>query len=73
MTANIIDAEIRKYVSLMGSEDKKSLLNMIKNILHLDTVSKDKNSKQKSPLVDYTKYRFPVSQIKFNRDEINER
>ena len=73
MTANIIDAEIRKYVSLMGSEDKKSLLNMIKNILHLDTVSKDKNPKQKSPLVDYTKYRFPVSQIKFNRDEINER
>ncbi len=73
MTANIIDAEIRKYVSLMGSEDKKSLLNMIKNILHLDTVNKDKNPKQKSPLVDYTKYRFPVSQIKFNRDEINER
>ena len=73
MTANIIDAEIRKYVSLMGSEDKKSLLNMIKNILHLDTVNKDKNPKQKSPLVDYTKYRFPVSQIKSNRDEINER
>lgn len=72
MATNVFDAEIRKYLPLLGNEEKKSLLSIIKNFLHItDSNKKSPNPEQSS--IDYTKYHFPVSAIKFNRDEINER
>ncbi len=74
MAANVIDAEIRKFLPLLGNEDKKSLLTIIKNFLHSDDPNDNKNAqKRNQSSIDYTKYRYPVSVIKFNRDEINER
>jgi len=71
MSANTFDAEIRKYLSLLGNEQKKSLLGIIKSFLSAGHNKKE--DPKKPPLIDYTKYHFPVSDIKFNRDEINER
>ena len=75
MATNVIDSEIRKFLPLLGKEDKKSLLTIIKNFLNLKESSDNKRSDEHedNSSIDYTKYRFPVSDIKFNRDEINER
>ncbi|MCD6012353.1 MAG: hypothetical protein K0Q79_2215 [Flavipsychrobacter sp.] len=74
MAVNTFDTEIRKYLPLLGNEEKKSILDIIKKILHIETVARqDNNINKRGTHIDYTKYRFPVSDIKFNRDEINER
>ena len=73
MAANIFDAEIRKYLPLLGNEEKQSLLTIIKKILHIEEPNEKLPQSPKSSAIDYTKYRFAVSAIKFNRDEINER
>ena len=73
MAANTFDTEIRKYLPLLGNEEKKSLLTIIKNFLHIEGRSEKISEPHRSSSIDYTKYRFPVSAIKFNRDEINER
>jgi hypothetical protein len=72
MAANAFDAEIRKYLSLLGNEEKKSLLNIIKNFFNATPKGKE-NKKPKATSLDYSKFHFPVSDIKYNRDEINER
>ena len=66
MISDELGSEIKKYFSLLKNGDKKTILNMMKHFLQI----KRKNTLAK---IDYTKYRFPVSAIKFNRDEINER
>ncbi len=72
MAANTFDAEIRKYLSLLDNEGKKSLLNIIKDFFKVS--QRGENGKQpKSTSLDYSKFHFPVSDIKYNRDEINER
>jgi len=72
MAANTFDTEIRKYLPLLGNEEKKSLLTIIKNLLHIEDKTKENNNENHgSSSIDYTKYRFPISDIKFNRDEIN--
>ena len=72
MTANVFDAEIKKFLPMLDNEEKRSLLTIIKNFLQLEKHNKGgKNSGSSS--IDYTKYHFPASAIKFNRDEINER
>ena len=53
---NTVDEEIEKYLPLLSDEQKEILLEHIKGMI-------DK--------VDYTRYRFPVSDIKFDRGEIN--
>ena len=74
MAANAIDIEIRKFLPLLGNEEKKSLLKVIKNFLHMEAAEDKKKGPEKgSSSIDYAKYRYPVSSIKFNRDEINER
>jgi hypothetical protein len=74
MATNLFDAEIRKFLPLLGNEEKKSILTIIKNFLQKKDQQTDKKQEdQKSSFVDYNKYRYPVSDIKFNRDEINER
>ena len=73
MAANTFDSEIRKFLPLLGNEEKKSLLTIIKSFLHIEEHSNKDNQNKKTSSIDYTKYRFPVSAIKFNRDEINER
>jgi hypothetical protein len=72
MAANTFDAEIRKFLPLLDNEEKKSLLTFIKNFLHIQEPDKTPQNTKPSK-IDYTKYHFPVSAIKFNRDEINER
>ena len=73
MAANIFDAEIRKYLPMLGNEQKKSVLTIIRNFLHIEDPKEKISKPPKSSSIDYTRYRFPVSAIKFNRDEINER
>jgi len=41
MAANIFDAEIRKYLPLLGNEDKQSLLTIIKKFFILKNVMKN--------------------------------
>lgn len=53
---NTVDEEIEKYLPLLSDEQKEILLKQIKAML-------DK--------VDYARYRFPVSDIKFDRGEMN--
>ncbi len=71
MSASAFDAEIRKYLSLLGSDEKKSILDTLKNLVN--AASRAKKSEPTPPSIDYSKYKFPVSKIKFDRDEINER
>jgi hypothetical protein len=71
MAANAFDAEIRKYLSLLGNEEKKSLLYIIKNFF--SPSQKDNNIQPEKTLLDYSKFHFPVSDIKYDRDEINGR
>lgn len=71
MSANALDVEIRKYLSLLGNEDKRSLLTMLKELLVIRKTEQPKPGPNSE--IDYSKFRFPVSQIKFDRDEINER
>jgi hypothetical protein len=74
MDANLLDTEIRKYLSLLGNKEKKSLLEVIKSLLHITNNDKEnRKPANTSSSVDYNKYQFPESSIKFNRDEINER
>ena len=74
MAANFIDTEIRKYLPMLGIEEKKSLLDTIKAFLHIpDTGKKNNEPKQGNSSIDYSLYHFPTTAIKFNRDEINER
>ena len=75
MADNIFDMEIRKFLPLLENKDKKSLLTIIKEFLRLEEQPSSNKGKQKpeSIEIDYSKYHFPVSAIKFNRDEINER
>jgi hypothetical protein len=72
MAANAVDVEIRKYLSMLDADGKKSMLEVIKgfiNATHKQTNILGSNNFS----IDYTRYRYPVSAIKFNRDEINER
>ena len=73
MAANTFDAEIRKFLPMLGNEEKQSLLTIIKRFLHIEDHSNKDTQNKKHSSFDYTKYRFPESSIKFNRDEINER
>ena len=72
MAVNVYEDEIKRFLPLLGNEEKISLLQTIKAFLHLS--KKDAMVPEKPPTqIDYSKYSFPVSSIKFNRDEINER
>ena len=73
MAAKTFDAEIRKFLPLLDNEEKRSLLTIIKKFLHIEEQVNNDTPNKKPSSVDYTKYRFPESAIKFNRDEINER
>ena len=55
---NTVDEEIEKYLPLLSDEQKEIILARIKGLL---------------AKFDYTKYTFPVDDIKFDRGEINER
>jgi hypothetical protein len=35
MAANLLDAEIRKFLPLLGNNEKRSLLDKIKSLLHI--------------------------------------
>lgn len=72
MAANAVDVEIRKYLSMLDADGKKTMLEVTKgfiNAAHKQTNISDSSNSS----IDYTRYRYPVSAIKFNRDEINER
>lgn len=59
---------------MLGNEEKKSLLSIIKTFLHIEEhTNKNNDQAPRASTPDYAKYRFPISEIKFNRDEINER
>jgi hypothetical protein len=74
MAASAVDVEIRKYLSMLDADGKKSLLEVIKGYINSGTTSKKmKPSDGHSSAIDYTVYKYPTSAIKFNRDEINER
>lgn len=68
-----LDTEIQKYISLLGTQQKKTLLDTIKGLLHVSGEKKESKSQVSKNSVDYTQYRFPASSVKFNREEINER
>jgi hypothetical protein len=73
--ANTFDAEIRKYLPLLGNDEKKSLLRIIRNFLNISDSSKvsaDQKPRLSSSM-NYSKYHFPESSIKFDRGELNER
>ncbi|MCW3121497.1 MAG: hypothetical protein JWQ38_989 [Flavipsychrobacter sp.] len=63
MISNKLDSEIKKYFALLKSGDKETILNIMRGFLQ----SKKQNA---FPKIDYTKYRFPISAIKINRNEI---
>lgn len=68
-----LDAEIKKYVSLLGNEQKRSLLNTIKSLLNIVSPGKNNKPDKGNSSIDYSQFNFPASAIKFDRDEINER
>lgn len=74
MAASAVDIEIRKYLSMLDADGKKSLLEVIKGYINSGTTSKKtKTSGGNNSAIDYTLYKYPTSNIKFNRDEKNER
>ncbi len=69
-----MDAEIRKFLPLLGNNEKRSLLDKIKSLLHIADAPEVANSPKPEPSgIDYSQYRFPVAAVKFDRGEINER
>ncbi len=74
MATHSVDAQIRKYLPLLGSKEKYSLLDKIKALLHVSNLQKSTHeTPAEHTLIDYNKYHFSPADIKFNREEMNEK
>jgi len=67
MAAATLDSEIKKYLPLLGNEEKQSLLTVIKSFLHLKT-NNDSGTEQYNKDIDEAMARIDKGEFTTHED-----